>query len=290
MRWLDMESIMRAGSKAVPLLAAALCVSQLLSQTAAGNGAAPARPGGRAQTSGQDPAAADRGEKLFASGCGFCHGSTARGGEGGPDLLRSVVVLDDVKGNLIRPVIRTGIQGTAMPAFANLTDAEVSDIVAWLHVQTFSVGNRGSYRIANIVTGDPKAGEVYFNGEGGCNKCHSPSGDLAGVGKRYDPQTLQSRFLMPRPRGGRGAVATAGKPVQATVILADGRSISGALTYIDDFDVSLRDVSGDLHTFARSGDTPKVELRDPYQAHEELLRKYTDADMHNLTAYLVTLK
>lgn len=289
MRSPSLESPTAFARVAVSIIGAALCVSQLFSQTAGGNGAAQARTG-RPQTSGQDPAAAERGAKLFATGCGFCHGSTARGGEGGPDLLRSVVVLDDDKGNLIRPVIRNGVQGTAMPAFANLTDAEVSDIVAWLHVETFAVSNRGSYRIANIITGDRKAGEAYFNGEGGCNKCHSPSGDLAGIGKKYDPQTLQSRFLMPRPRAGRGASTASGKPVQVKVTLPNGQSFFGELMSIDDFNVSLRDNSGDLHTFTRTGDEPKVEIHDPYQTHEELLRKYTDADMHNLTAYLVTLK
>src|SRR5205814_573879 len=155
---------------------------------------------------------------------------------------------------------------------------------------TFAVSNRGSYSIVNIVTGNSKAGEAYFNGAGKCNQCHSPSTDLAGIGRKYDPPTLQSRFLMPRPRGGRGGAAASGKPTQVVVTLPSGQSFSGNLNFMDDFNVSLRDSEGEFHSFARTGDVPKVEITDPYKAHEDLLRKYTDADMHNLTAYLVTLK
>jgi hypothetical protein len=140
----------------------------------------------------------------------------------------------------------------------------------------------------NVLTGDPKAGQAYFNGTGRCSTCHSPTGDLAGIASKYDPPTLQQRFLFPRTTGfSRGQLSTA-KPVSVTVTDASG-SVSGTLEKIDDFNVSLRDSSGEYHSWKR---TPglKIEKHDPYAAHIELLDLYTDKDIHDIVAYLETLK
>ncbi len=151
-----------------------------------------------------DAAAAASGEKLYAPNCAFCHGEKARGGEG-PNLIRSAVVLDDEKGELIGPTIRKGRPDQGMPAFPNFSDAELHDLAQYLHLQVELVANRGLYKRLNIVTGNAAAGEAYFNGAGGCKSCHSPTGDLAHIGSRYQPDQLQSRFVW--PGGGRGARA-----------------------------------------------------------------------------------
>ena len=236
----------------------------------------------------EDPAAVERGGKLFATNCGGCHGAGARGGPGAPDLLRSVLVLDDEKGILIAPVVRDGRPDQGMPK-SNLPEAQVADIIAWLHVQTYAAGHRSTYAYLDVVTGDPKKGEAYFNSR--CNTCHSVTGDLKGIGSRYEPFPLQSRWLQPRGGrgGGRGGASTR-SAIMVTVTLPSGQAISGALDRIDDFNVSLRDSSGDYHSFTRNGATPQVEVHDPLQAHTGLLHTYTDADIHNVTAYLVTLK
>lgn len=237
----------------------------------------------------EDPAAVDRGAKLFATHCGGCHGANAKGGPGAPDLIRSVLVLDDEKGILIAPVLREGRPDQGMPK-PNLTEPQISDIVAWLHVQTYAADHRATYTFLDVVTGDPKKGEAYFNGGGKCNSCHSPSGDLAGIGKKYEPFALQSRWLQPRsPRGATPADSPRSQ-IKVAVTLASGESVSGTLDHLDDFNVSLYDSSGDFHSFTRNGTTPKVVITDPLKAHRDLLAHYTDADIHNLTAYLVTLK
>jgi cytochrome c oxidase cbb3-type subunit III len=242
----------------------------------------------------EDPAAVERGGKLYASNCGGCHGATARGGPGAPDLVRSVLVLDDEKGILISPILRNGRPDQGMPK-PDLTEPQIADIVAWMHVQTYAAGHRGTYAFLDVVTGDPKKGEIYFNTTGTCKSCHSPTGDLRGIASRYEPFALQSRWLQPRGgrgggRGGRGGPASARSVVTVTVTLPSGQSISGPLERIDDFDVSMRDSSGEYHSFTRDGASPKVEVHDPLMAHLDLLGKYTDADIHNVTAYLVTLK
>jgi mono/diheme cytochrome c family protein len=262
-----------------------LCTTLLVAQNTVGV----RRPGGGAGLDYKDYDAAtlERGKTLFVSTCGGCHGSNAKGGENGPDLVRSVQVIDDENGNLIGPIIRGGRQAQGMPKF-DLTQAQISDIVAFLHEGVRAAAERGTYKILNIVTGNAKAGEEYFNGAGKCNTCHSPTGDLKGIGAKYDPITLQGRFLM--PVGGRPNQRRTSAPIIVTVTLPGGQSVKGTLERIDDFNVSLTDAHGDYHSFVRNGAVPKVDLNDPIKAHYDMLQKYTDADMHNLTAYLVGLK
>jgi cytochrome c oxidase cbb3-type subunit 3 len=248
------------------------------------------RPGGGAGMDYKDYDAAtlERGKTAFVSQCGFCHGSNAKGGESGPDLIRSVQVIDDDNGNLIGPIVRGGRQAQGMPKF-DMTQAQLNDIVAFLHEGVRAAAERGTYKILNIVTGNARAGEAFFNGNGKCNTCHSPAGDLKGIGVKYDPIALQGAFLM--PAGGRsGNQRRTAAPVVVTVALPSGQSFKGTLERIDDFSVALTDSNGDYHSFSRNGAIPKVDLHDPLEAHYDMLPKYTDAEMHNLTAYLVTLK
>jgi cytochrome c oxidase cbb3-type subunit 3 len=235
----------------------------------------------------ENPEAVERGGKLFTEKCAGCHGGTAKGTPRGPDLIRSLIVLDDEKGILISPVIRNGRPDKGMPKL-NLSESQIADIVAWLHVQTYAADHRTTYLFLDALTGDPKKGEAYFNGAGGCSGCHSPTGDLKGIGSKYDAHTLQGRWILPRSLGRGGAASKSASTVVVT--LPSGQKISGILDRIDDFNVSLRDSAGDFHSFERNGATPKVEVHDPLKAHTDLLRKYTDADIHNITAYLMTLK
>jgi mono/diheme cytochrome c family protein len=234
-----------------------------------------------------DQATLDRGKAIFVSQCAGCHGSNAKGGEGGPDLVRSVAVADDENGSLIAPIVRGARQAQGMPRF-DLSQTQILEIAAFLHEGVRAAAERGTYKILNIVTGNTKAGEAFFNGAGKCNTCHSPAGDLKGIGAKYDPVNLQGRFLI--PAGGRGNTKRAVSPILVTVTTAPGKTVKGTLERIDDFNIALTDAEGNYHSFARNGNVPKVELRDPLQAHYDMLPRYTDADIHNLTAFLVTLK
>lgn len=246
------------------------------------------RPGGNMLISRAvpDEAAVERGQKIFVGNCGFCHGTTAQGGDTGPDLVRSPLALDDERGDKIGPVLEQGRPSKGMPAF-HLPPDQVQDIAAFLRSRQQAAIDRNAYTILNVVTGDRDKGREYFNGAGRCHSCHSPTGDLAGVAKKYDAVTLQSRFLYPRPPQGQRDVHS--PRTQVTVTTAAGQSFAGTLEFMDDFNVALRDTSGDYHAFTRDAHL-KVEIRDPLAAHAELLKKYSDADMHNLLAYLETMK
>jgi mono/diheme cytochrome c family protein len=233
-----------------------------------------------------DTTAAARGEKLYAPNCAFCHGEKARGAEG-PNLVRSTLVLHDEKGELIGPVVVKGFPDKGMPAFSGFSEGQLYDIAQFLHLQVELVANRGLYKRLNVVTGDARAGEAWFNGAGGCKSCHSVTGDLAHLGTKYQPDVLQNRFVWPGG-GGFGGGRGPARAQKVTVTLPSGQSISGTLKQMDDLNISLYDASGNYRSWAREG--LKVELEDRLAAHRQLLDKYTDADMHNLTAYLVTLK
>jgi mono/diheme cytochrome c family protein len=230
--------------------------------------------------------AVERGRKQFVAQCGSCHGANARGEDNGPDLVRSEIVLDDEQGSLIGPLIRQGRPGDGMPAF-DLTDAQIQDLAAFLRERTQAAINRNAYPLQDLLTGDAKAGQAFFNGAGGCSSCHSPAGDLAGLATRFQPAQLQTRFLY--PGGGRGGPGGAqGKPTTATVTPRTGPAISGTLEFTDDFTVGIRDAEGYYHSFTRN--TVKLDIRDPLAAHAQLLGKYTDKNFHDVLAYLVTLK
>jgi len=245
---------------------------------------------------GFDPAAVERGKQLSVAQCGFCHGTSARGGAGGPDLTRSPIVQEDEGGKQLGAFLRVGRPDRGMPAF-QLSEQENSDLAVFLHSAIYLAANRRYYQVLDIVTGDAKKGEAYFNGAGKCSTCHSAAGDLKGIGAKYEPAVLQGRVLMPRQRGGAGpggAPAPAyldRNALKATVSLPTGETASGTLVRLTDFDVTLYDAgTGDMRSWLRKDDLPKVVVTDPLQAHVDLWKRFTDEDMHNMTAYLVTLK
>jgi mono/diheme cytochrome c family protein len=242
-----------------------------------------------------------RGKILLVAQCGFCHGSNARGGQQGPDLTRSDLVQSDENGKQLGAFLKVGRPELKMPKF-DLPEKDVVDLATFLHSEITSVADRGKYKILNIVVGDPKAGQAFFNGAGNCSACHSPEGDLKGVGAKYDDAaTLQGRLVMPRgrpprrrgPRPPGSDVPPHLQPtaVKATVTLPSGEKVTGPLIRLTDFDVTLYDPAAQqMRSWLRTGGSPTVVLTDPLQAHVDMVRKWTDTDIHNMTAFLATLK
>ncbi|HEV2196023.1 MAG TPA: c-type cytochrome [Candidatus Acidoferrum sp.] len=228
-----------------------------------------------------------KGRALFATQCAFCHGRDAAGGETGPDLTSSELVEKDVNGNEIGPVVRSGRIDKGMPPF-NLADADLAAIVAFIHEQKTKMeshaGRRRSVQPEDLQTGNAEEGKQYFNGAGGCAKCHSASGDLAGVATRFRGLALLERMLYP---WGRRA-GPSSSPVTATVTLPSGETVTGKLAYRDEFVIGLVDSSGWYHSWFKSN--VKFKVNNPLEAHSEQLGKYTEEDMHNVLAYLQTLR
>src|SRR5580692_10821375 len=224
-----------------------------------------------------DKAAAERGKGDFSSSCSFCHGSLATGTEQAPNLLRSPLVFQDHNGDTLGPFLKQGRPTLGMPAFPTLGPDQVSDIAAFLHSRIQEVRGTRLPETALLV-GNAKAGQAYFDGAGKCSTCHSPTGDLAHIGTKDQPLALTTSFLTPPA-----------KPSQVTVVLPSGQTVQGKLEYLDEFTVSLVDDAGVYHTWPRDR-TKSVTVVDPLAAHKALLTMYTDKDIHDLLAYLVTLK
>jgi mono/diheme cytochrome c family protein len=222
----------------------------------------------------------EAGSALFHQNCAFCHGRDTMGGETGPDLTRSKLVHADVGGDKISEVVRNGRPEKKMPAF-NFSNQELLSLAAYIHSQAKKAasmkGGRRGVDVADLQTGNVEMGKQYFNGAGGCAKCHSPSGDLAGIATRYEGLQLEERMLY--PRGAKSSV---------TVTLPSGRKVAGTLGYLDEFVVGLRDSDGVYHSWPVA--KVKYAVDSPVEAHVDLFSKYTDADIHNLMAYLQTLR
>jgi cytochrome c oxidase cbb3-type subunit III len=236
-----------------------------------------------------DAAAVDRGKTIYSSACSFCHGSNAKGGDGGPDLIRSVPVLRDEGGNLIGPIVLKG--NGAMPKF-DFSQEQVSDLAAFLRYTTQLTIDRRTYELANVPTGDAKAGEAFFKGAGQCMRCHATAqapgpteaSSLAGIGTRYDIATLQSQVAYPNLRSAPGYERSR---IRATVTQADGTVLTGIVEALDDFTIRIRDAAGARQTLNRG---PNIQVVDPLAYHEELLNRMTDAELHNVASYLWGMK
>lgn len=223
----------------------------------------------------------NRGQTQFVKSCSFCHGHNATGGETGPSLVRSSLVRHDDKGDLIGKVIRNGRPDRGMPAIA-LTPAQIEDVVVYLdsrvaEADRTSAGRPRNFDLKLLLTGNAEAGKAYFNGAGGCSSCHSPEGDLAGLAKKYSAVDLQARFLYPP-----------GQRLTAIVTLPSGKAMRRKVEYLSNYDIGIVDNDGWYHSWPL--DSVKAEIHNPLAAHLELLHKYTQADVHNLFAYLETLR
>ncbi len=278
---------------------------------------APAQPpgGGRGrqatfpaqQRPAGDPAIIERGKTLFEINCRLCHGADLRGGDmGGVNLLRSQLVLNDKEGELILPVVQNGRQNPGMPVMPPfpLPPDDVKAIAEYIHSVVATARPQGApppgAEVAlNIVVGDAKAGATYFASK--CGSCHSATGDLQGIATRVsEPMQLQNLWVAGIGGGGRGGRGTGAgaapteaasrRPVTVAVTTPDGQRVEGRLDRIDDFIVTLTPEDGMQRTFRRVGDVPKVEINDPLDGHKKLFLQYTDKDIHDVTAYLVTLK
>jgi cytochrome c oxidase cbb3-type subunit 3 len=221
----------------------------------------------------------DAGGTLFLQNCAFCHGKDAGGGESGPDLTRSKLVSSDKEGEAIGAVVRNGLPDKGMPKF-NLADADVLNLVAFIHSQQdkamAQTGTRKGVDESDLKTGDAEAGKRYFEGAGGCTKCHS-STTLAGVATRFKGLLLEEQMLYPR-----------NVKSKVTVKTSNGQTLSGTLEYQDEFTIGMKDTAGVYHSWPVSAITFQIDT--PLDAHVTALTKYADDDIHNVLAYIQTLK
>lgn len=248
----------------------------------------------------QDPARIALGEGIYSVNCRACHGQDLRGGDmGGPNLLRSDLVLRDQEGELIGAVVREGrsTPGTTPMPPLPLGDEEVKGIAAYIHSIAATARGQGapppgSEVPLDIVVGSAGNGEVLFGQL--CSACHSASDDLAGIATRIPlPENLQNSWVAGRPWNQPFDANSVRRRVVATVTLETGERISGRLGRRDDFFISLTTEGGEYRSFPLLKGEPAVtsiEINDPMARHLQLLSELSDTMMHDITAYLVTLK
>ena len=245
-----------------------------------------------------DPAEIARGKTIYGISCTGCHGADLRGGDmGGPNLLRSQAALGDQDGERIVPIIEGSRQSSGMPPIP-MSPADAKAVSAYVRSILETIGRQGTPpsvgQVApSVLVGNAAAGQVYFAAK--CGACHSATGDLQGIATRIpDPKALQNSWVSGggggRRGGGGSANASAARTVTATVTSDSGEKAEGRLVRIDEFLVTLALPDGTIRSFRRIGELPEVEVHDPMKGHRDLLAVYTDKDMHDVTAFLVTLK
>ena len=289
-----MQSAVRWGTTVlVALMLVSAARVAVEGQTPAGGRGAPPGPRFPAQLRPpDDPAQVERGKQVYSVACRSCHGPDLRGGDlGGPNLLRSPVMLNDENGELLLPIVRGSRANAAMPAI-ELSDADAKAVAVYVHSVLATARAQGApppgdVPALNVLVGDAAEGAIYFKEQ--CASCHSASGDLAGIASRV-PDAIQLQNLW--VAGGRNDTDSSSgrRDVTATITPAGGPKAEGRLDRIDDFVVSIVLADGTRRTFRRVDDSPKVEINDPLAVHRKLLETYFDRDMHNVTAFLVTLK
>jgi cytochrome c oxidase cbb3-type subunit III len=243
----------------------------------------------------EDPAQVSRGKVLYGVNCRGCHGPDLRGGDlGGPNLLRSQVALSDLNGELIVPIIHGSRQNMGMPAIG-LSDADANAVAAYVRsviatIQTQGAPPSAGQQAPSILVGNAAEGKAYFAAK--CSGCHSAADMSKFAARVSDPKRLQNAWLAGGTReeeSSEGAASTA-RTVTATVTLNSGQTVEGKLVRVDEFLITLTLADGSQRTFTRTGDSPKVAIHDPLEVHRDLLPQYSDRDIHDVTAYLVTLK
>ena len=244
-----------------------------------------------------DPAQIARGKTIYGISCTGCHGADLRGGDmGGPNLLRSQTALSDQDGEQIVPIIEGSRQTSGMPAIP-MSAVDAKAVSAYVRSILETIGRQGMPPTVgqpppSVLVGNATAGQSYFAAK--CGACHSATGDLRGIATRIpDPKALQNTWVSGGGggrRGGGGGNASTARTVTVTVTSDAGERAEGRLVRIDEFLVTLALADGSIRSFRRVGDNPKVEVHDPMKGHRDLLGIYTDTDMHDVTAFLVTLK
>jgi cytochrome c oxidase cbb3-type subunit III len=236
------------------------------------------------------PEAISPGEVIYTANCAFCHGPGGRGGaQGGPDLAASPIVRGDKDGRRLSAFLNAGRPNKGMPAF-HLPEAQVKTLAAFLHQVVEASAQQQDFG-KEILVGDARTGKAFFEGAGGCTRCHSVDRDLKHIGSKYPSVVLQGRIVLPRGQGGYPGFEPPGpSTTRVTVIRPDGHGESGMLEFISDYYVTFIDSTGRRITLPREGDSPKIVLEDSLEAHLKLQERLTDRQMHDLTAYLATIR
>jgi cytochrome c oxidase cbb3-type subunit 3 len=289
--WCSLTSIRLAEIRIVRapitlLVAMALTFATAQGIASASPQAPPRTPGASGGGDVSASPAGNRGQSIFAEHCAFCHGANGRGTGVAPDLTQTPIVhQDNGTGQVLAKFLKQGKPNFGMPAFPSLTGSQVDAIARFLHAQTLAAAHTPKL---SILVGNPVAGKKYFAAH--CGSCHKVSGNLKEIARRLDPMTLQARIVNPRAQGSLDAPPPESIPIAVTIRPRNGAPVSGQLLSESDFYITIRTRSGRRRTFRRNGDEPSVQIHDPLEAHMKLMRTISDSDLHDVTAYLESLK
>jgi cytochrome c oxidase cbb3-type subunit III len=221
-----------------------------------------------------DQKAIDAGQKIFANGCGACHGAEGQGGRG-PNL-RSRVMWHPLDDETLYNAIQKGIGGAMPPA--NLPEDQAWQVVAFVRSLT-------SPAIENKVSGDAKAGEQLFWGTAGCSGCHRIGGrggamgpDLSNIGGMQSATMIRESIVDPDADGAPGHRAV-------TAVMKDGRTLKGVARNRTNYSMQVLDAQGNLH-LVQMADVTALTIGRGSPMPKDYAKRLSRQDLQNIVAYL----
>jgi len=228
------------------------------------------------------------GKRQFVQNCSTCHGVNG-GGEMGPDLHGVVAKLGD---SAVHDMIRRGIPGTAMPGSATMSEGQVANTVAYLHVLD-------PWTTPATITGDPAKGETLYQSNG-CPVCHMIAGqggnigpELSRIGAMRGGGSLKQRLRNPGadlPKAGEGVLGSRWTQyLMFRAVETDGHVIEGMRVGEDSFSIVLKDASGRFHGLWKPN-LRSLEKEPGKSFMPSFKDTLSESQLDDLVAYLMTLK
>lgn len=250
--------------------------------------AKPKRGAQQSQFSAEVPQQAP-GKELFISNCSRCHGLDGSGGEG-PNIQQSA---EKLGADGMAATVKGGVAGTGMPAFSNLSDVQIRQIVSYV---------RGLTRLPasdTVLHGDANRGESLYQANG-CSECHMVRGEggtlgpeLTQIGAIRTAQEIRNALAnpganLPKTQANRDR----GKWTEYLIyraVLNNGQTVEGMRINSDSFVILLEDAQGNLHSLSRT-DLKSLEPETGKSFMPSYGDKLSASQLDDLIAYLASPK
>lgn len=213
------------------------------------------------------------GRTIYEAHCAACHGLDGRGGEA-PNIATAadVQALSDAQ---LTTVIHDGHTG-GMPGFRSmLSDAEIAAVVSFLRELQHGGGP--------AVLGNPANGKTLFFGSAGCSECHAIKGQGGFLGADLSSVPLSADDI----RGAITSPPNSTADLLTTVVLKNGRRISGLARNEDNFSIQMIDLKGALVSIEKT-DTAKIDRATVPYMPSDYATKLTASDFEDLVAFVAS--
>lgn len=196
--------------------------------------------GGSHSVLAESKATIDKGKKLYAQNCIFCHQADAIGKPGVAPSLTNPELLEVASDKFLKSTIRDGRLGTGMPPFAHLGRDGIDQIVAYLRSYEQRPNRSAQIDKQPTAYGDERMGKLWFDQI--CSTCHGVDGDgyhSGGTGTAIGNSTFLSKasdgFIRETIKYGRSNTRMIGYSGPEAMANLSDKEINDIITYMRTF-------------------------------------------------------